>query len=121
MVFVDYLIKCPKVFPTADETALTIAHLLVKEVPPRHGVHSELLSDRGCSFLSSLVQEVCQLMGTHQINTTAYHPQADRLVERFICTLIDTLSKRVEMNGNDWDAHLPCILFAYCASLQEFS
>ena len=29
------------------------------------------------------------------------------------------LAKRVERSGKDWDAHLPFVPFAYCASLQE--
>ena len=37
MVFVDYLTKWPEVFPTVDQTTLTIAKLLVQEMIPRHG------------------------------------------------------------------------------------
>ena len=76
VVFVDYLTKWPEVFPTSDQTALTIACLLVEQIV-------ELLSDRGAAFLSNLPKEVCQLMNIHKVNTTAYHPHTDRLVERF--------------------------------------
>ena len=79
----------------------------------RHGVPTELLSDRGSAFLSVLLQEVYQLLGTHKVSTTAYHPQTDGLVERFNRTLIDMLAKTVEKNGRDWDQHLPHVLFAY--------
>ncbi len=119
VVFVDYLTKWPEVFPTSDQTALTIAKLLVEEVISRHGVPAELLSDRGAAFLSTLVREMCELMGIHRLNTTAYHPQTDGLVERFNRTLTNMLSKRVERNGKDWEAQLPFVLFAYRASLQE--
>ena len=51
VVFVDYLTKWPEVFPTADQTALTIAQLLVTKVISRHGVPGELLSDCGAAFL----------------------------------------------------------------------
>ena len=43
VVFVDYLTKWPEVFPTIDQTTLTIAKLLVQETIPRHGVPRELL------------------------------------------------------------------------------
>ena len=52
VVFMDYLTKWPKVFATCDQIAPTIAKLLVEEVISRHGVPSQLLSDRGLSFLS---------------------------------------------------------------------
>ena len=119
VVFVDYLTKWPEVFPTKDQTALTIARLLVDQIIARHGVPSDLLSDRGANFLSQLMQEVCHQMGIHKFNTTAYHPQTDGLVERFNRTLLDMLAKTVEKNGRDWDVHLPYVLFGYCASLQE--
>jgi len=119
VVFMDYLTKWPEIFPTSDQTALTIAKLLVEKVISRHGVPVELLSDKGSAFLSHLLQEVCQLLGIHRVNTTAYHPQTDGLVERFNRTLIDMLAKRVERSGRDRDTQIPYVLFAYRASLQE--
>ena len=119
VVFVDYLTKWPEVFAVPDQTADTIAHLLVEQIVCRHGVPTELLSDRGSAFLSVLLQEVYQLLGTHKVSTTAYHPQTDGLVEWFNRTLIDMLAKTVEKNGRDWDRHLPHVLFAYRASPQE--
>ena len=74
VVFVDNLTKWPEVFPTKDQTALTIARLLVEKIISRLGVLSDLVSDRGANFLSHLLQEVCGLMGIHKMNTTAYHP-----------------------------------------------
>ena len=119
VVFVDYLTKWPEVFATADQTALTIAHLFVEQIVSRHGVPAELLSDRGTAFLSKLMQAVCEVMGVHKVNTTAYHPQTDGLVERFNRTLTDMLAKTVEKSGRDWDTRLPYVLFAYRSSLQE--
>ena len=59
------------------------------------------------------------LLGFHKVNTTAYHPQTDGLVERFNRTLTAMLAKTVQRGGRDWDQHLPYVLFAYRASLQE--
>ena len=118
-MFVDYLTKWPEVFPVTDQSAATIGTLLVEEIVSRHGVPAEVLSDRGRSFLSGLMAEVRKLLGIHQVNTTAYHPQTDGLVERFNRTLISMLVKTVERGGKDWDEHLPFVLFAYRASEQQ--
>ena len=59
------------------------------------------------------------LLGFHKVNTTAYHPQTDSLVERFNRTLIDMLAKTVEQNGKNWDEKLPFVLFAYRSTAQE--
>ena len=119
IVFVDYLTKWPEVFPAKDQSALTIARLLVEKVVARHGVPTQLLSDRGASFLSNLMRKVYELLGLKKVNTTAYHPQTDGLVERFNRTLTDMLSKKVKKGGKDWDQQLPYVLFAYRASMQE--
>lgn len=87
----DYLTNWPEVFAVPDQIALTIARLMVEQVISRHRVPSQLLSDRGACFLFNLMQELCTVMGT-KINTTTYHPQTDRLVERFNCTLTDMLA-----------------------------
>jgi len=119
VVFVDYLTKWPEVFAVKDQTAHTVAQLLVEHIISHHGVPAELLSDRGANFLSGLLQEVCSLMGIHRLNTTAYHPQTDGLVERFNRTLTDMLAKTVTRDGADWDDQLPYVLFAYRAAAQE--
>ena len=74
IVFTDYLTKWPEVFATKDQTALTIARLFVEEIVCCHGVPSQLLSDRGAAFLSYLMTEICKLLGTDKVNTTAYDP-----------------------------------------------
>ena len=119
VVFMDFLTKWPEAFATKDQTALTIAKLFVEYVVCRHGVPNQLLSDRGAAFLSNLMQEVCEILGVKKVNTTAYHPQTDGLVERFNRTLICMLSKRVDRNGSNWDSHLPFTPFAYRTSFQE--
>ena len=119
IVFMDYLTKWPEVFATCDQKAETIARLLVEQVIARHWVPELLLSDRGPNFLSTLVQEVCTLVGTIKINTSGYHPQCDGLVEKFNGTLINMLSKCVNKYGRDWDGHLPYLLFAYRVAVQE--
>lgn len=119
VVFVDYLTKWPEVFAVRDQTAPTIAKLLVEKIISRHGVPTELLSDREANFLSNLLSEVYLLMGIKKLNTTAYHPQTDGLVERFNRTLTDMLSKTAQANGKDWDRRLPYVLFAYRSSPQS--
>ena len=80
-VFQDYLTKWPEAFPVANQDTITIARLLVERIVPVHGVPKKLLSDRGGCFLSHLISELYWLLGIKKINTTAYHPQTDGMVE----------------------------------------
>ena len=115
----DYLTKWPEIFAVKDQTASTIATLLVEQVISRHGVPAEVLSDRGKTFLSELLKEVEKILGFRKVNTTAYHPQTDGLVERFNRTLIAMLSKTSKKGGRGWDRRLPYVLFAYRATEQH--
>ena len=45
VVFMDYLTKWLEVFAVPDQSAATIARLLVEEIVSRHGVPAEILSD----------------------------------------------------------------------------
>ena len=90
VVFVDYLTKWPEVFATSNQSAYTIAKLLVEKIVSQHGVPSQLLSDRGGAFLSKLLKEIGALLGFHKVNTSAYYLQTDG-------TLIDMLAKTAQL------------------------
>ena len=113
LVFQDFLSKWPLVFPIPDQKTHRIVDLLVKEVIPLFGVPENLLSDRGTNLLSFLMRDVCDLLGITKINTTAYHPQCNGLVERFNRTLKTMVRKHVETWGKQWDVHLHGLLWAY--------
>lgn len=87
IVFQDFLTKWPLVYPAPDQKSIRIAKLLAEEVVPMFGVPEALLSDRGTNLLSHLMQEVCELLGVTKLNTTAYHPACNGMVERLNRTL----------------------------------
>ena len=116
VVFTEYLTRWPEAFAVPNIDARTIANLLVERILARHGAPRTLLSDRGTNFLSNLVRSVCDLINTKKVNTTAYHPQADGIVERFNHTFCQSISMYVSSDQKDWDNHLAAILFEYHVS-----
>ena len=113
LVIMDYLTEWVEAFPMLNQSSETIAKLLIDHVICRHGVPNQLLSDRGTNLLSDLIMDICHLTGMKKINTTAYHPQTDGLVENFNRTLRAMLAKHSKQFGMDWDKHLQHLLFAY--------
>jgi len=59
------------------------------------------------------MKDVCELLGMDKLNTTAYHPQCNGLVERFNRTLKMMLRKHATKFGLQWDKFLPGVLWAY--------
>ena len=78
-----------------------------------------LISDQGREFVNQVQTELFQLTGVEHRISTAYHPQTNSLTERFNQTLQTSLLKVVNDEQNDWDEHLPAILFAYRSSVQK--
>ena len=113
VVFQDFLSKFPLVFPVQDKKSLRITKLLVEEVVPLFGVPEALLSDRGGNLLSHLMKELCAALGVKKLNTTAYHPQCDGMVELFNRTLKGMLRKHAAKYGTQWDTYLHGVLWAY--------
>ena len=88
VVLVHYFMKWPEVFTVPHQKAKPIARLLVEHVISRHRVPEHLLSDRGPNFLSALLLHVREILGVAKVNTSGYHPQHDRLIEKCKSTLI---------------------------------
>lgn len=106
----DYLTKWPEAFAIPDQKAETIARLFVDHIVCQHGIPEELLSDRGTNFMSSLMLDVCNLLGVKKLNTSGYHPQTDGLVEKFNSTLINMILKSSETYPCEWDTKLPHLI-----------
>ena len=113
LVFQDLFTKWPMVFAIPDQTTDRIVRILVDEIVPFCGVPEALLSDRGTNLLSHMMLETCELLGTKKLNTTAYHPQCDGLVERYNRTLKTTLRKHAARFWVQWDRLLSGVVWAY--------
>ena len=96
----------PLVYPVPDQKAIRLARLLVDEVVP---VAEAFLPDRGTNLLSHLIK----LLEIRKLNTTAYHPQCDGMVEWFNRTLKTILRKCAARFGAQWDRYLPGVLWAF--------
>ena len=87
------------VYPIPNQQTVHIVRLFAEQVVPMFGVPEALLSDRGTNLLSHLMLDCCQLLGMKKINTTAYHPECDGMVERFNRTLKTMIRKHVDLFG----------------------
>ena len=103
----------------ANMEAGTVAGIFVHHFVSHFGVPDILHTDQGRNFESTLLKEVCKLLGIVKTRTTPYHPQSDSLVERFNRTLLNLSSLAASENEQEWDLHLPMVMLAYRTSVQE--
>jgi transposase InsO family protein len=70
LTYIDLFSKWAEAVPLPDQEATTVANALVMQIFARHGECDKLLSDRGRSFTSELMKEICRLLGVNKIFTS---------------------------------------------------
>ena len=105
--------------PLSSTDTATIAAAFTSSWIARFGVPDHLTSDRGPQFCSALWSELSQRWGIKHHLTTAYHPQANGMVERAHRQLKDALRARAA--GGNWTSHLPWVLLGMRVAPKEDS
>ncbi|XP_065854728.1 uncharacterized protein [Euphorbia lathyris] len=95
-----------------------LAQLYIDAIVRLHGVPFSIVSDRGAQFTSRFWKKFQEALGTKLQFSTAFHPQTDGQSERTIQTLEDMLRACIFDFGQNWDHHLPMVVFAYNNSYQ---
>jgi transposase InsO family protein len=116
-VFTDRNTRWFEVLPFTDISANSCAAVLFQGLIARYGVPAVFTSDWGSQFISALWGSLCNTLGNKHGQTTAYHPQANGLVEQFHRRLKDAL--RACLATPTWTVHLPWVLLGLHAAPRE--
>ena len=74
LVFQDHFTKHVLAYVTPDQTVKTIAKFLYGGYISIFGAPARLLSDRGTSFTSSIIEELCKILGIKWLQDHALPP-----------------------------------------------
>ena len=80
---VDRFSRWPIAVPLTDITTESIIDAFAYGWIQTYGVPTTVTSDRGGQFTSDLFKQFTKTWGINCLTTTAYHPEANGLVERF--------------------------------------
>ncbi len=108
LTIVDRFTRWPEAIPLNDISTTSCARALIAHWISRFGLPKDMSSDRGAQFTSQLWSTTADFYGIKLHRTTAYHPQANGLVERFHRHLKSALRARLE--GPNWIDALPWVL-----------
>uniref|UniRef100_A0A3Q1FAR5 Integrase catalytic domain-containing protein n=1 Tax=Acanthochromis polyacanthus TaxID=80966 RepID=A0A3Q1FAR5_9TELE len=87
LVVIDAFSKWVEIYPTKDNTAITVAKALCNHYFPTYSILAIIRSDNGTHFVNAIMTHCSQTLGFTLKNHCAYHPQSAGLVERMNVSL----------------------------------
>ena len=104
----DRFTRWPEAIPVVDISTETCAGAFLTNWVAIFGVPATLTSDRGRQFVSELWKKTATLLGASTNTTTAYHPQANGLVERMHITMKASLKPNSDQTRTGVTRHRLC-------------
>lgn len=117
LTMVDRTTRWPEVVPLSSTASTEVVGAFLTAWVSRFGVPSDVTSDRGPQFVSELWSGVARSLGVQVHRTTAYHPQANGLCERFHRSLKAAL--RAALSDVGWVDRLPWVLLGLRTAPKE--
>lgn len=115
---VDRFTRWPMAAPLVNITSESVVDAFAHNWVANFGVPSSITTDRGAQFSSAIWQQLLAVWGIKSHHTTAYHPAANGMVERFHRRLKEALMALAEDVPNDWYWRLPCALLSIRTTLK---
>jgi len=107
LTIIDRYTPWPEAIAIEDMHPNTVASALIGSWISKFGVPACITTDQGRQFESQLFHELSRLLGIDHLRTTAYHPQANGIIERWHRTLKAAIMFKNRVN---WPQKLPLIL-----------
>ena len=105
---IDRFTRWPEAIPFAQTDSASIGRAFALNWVARFGVPSDITSDRSLQFTAEIWRALAESLGCKIHHTTAYHPQANGLVETFHRSLKAAL--RARLTTTAWMDELPWVL-----------
>ena len=108
LTMVDRTTRWPEAIHLKDARAETVTGAILQNWIARFGVPKTITTDRGVQFRSEVWREALARLGIATTTPTAYHPQANGIVERFHRSLKNAL--RGVATNQKWCRALPWVM-----------
>ena len=117
LTVVDRFTRWCQAIPLPDICAETVTNAFLLHWIAVYGCPTYVTTDRGQQFESHVFNQMCQFIGCKRLRTTAYHPAANGLVERFHRQLKASL--RACDFPESWVENLPLAILGIRSSIKE--
>ena len=113
LVITDHFTRFAVAIPTRNQTAKTTAEALYNDFIVKYGITARLHADHGANFESSIIRELCEIMGINKSRTSIYHAAGKGMTVRFNRTLISMLGTLETEKKKNWKQYIAPLVQAY--------
>lgn len=113
LVFTYMLTKMVRTVPLKTITSTTVARAFVYHWISIYGPPKTVLSDSRSQFMARFLQEMSQIIGSKNLDTTTYSQEFNGLVERSNLTIIATVRRYIGDHPHRWDLFTGPLSYAY--------
>ena len=118
LTMIDRFTRWPAAVPLKDITTETVINGLAHGWISAHGIPQTITTDRGSQFTSEVWAQLLSTWGINHSTTTAYHPEANGMVERLHRRLKESLMALCGNERSEWYWKLPMTLLAIRTTLK---
>lgn len=119
LVAIDHFSRFSVLVPIVDKQATTVAKALIDEVFCKYNTPKVLISDNGTEFNNKILEAICKEYQVDKVNTMAYHPASNGMVERQNRKIIQTLRSLVGDVSVTWHEWMPQVMASLNSSLHK--
>ena len=113
LLVIDSFSHWLEVFPLSTIESSAIADILFNECISRFGIFQCLVSDRGTSFTSKIVERLCDLCHIRRAKAMPYHQASNGAVEVINKFIWKNLQNYCQKDHRSWATYLPSIACAH--------
>ena len=118
LTMIDRFSRWPAAVPLKDITTESVINALAHGWISSFGIPETITTDRGSQFTSEVWAQLLQTWGIRHSMTTAYHPEANGLVERLHRRLKESLMAICGDERDSWFSRLPMALLSLRTTLK---
>lgn len=119
LVIIDNMTRYLQLVALPCKNAETVANALIDNFITIFGPPRIIQTDNGAEFNNALFRQVCQIIRAKTSLTTAFHPQANGMVERSNRVVKDALATLTETHPARWDELLPHVRLALNSAIHR--
>lgn len=113
LTIIDDLSRFFDAYAIPNAEANTVAKIFCEEFICRYRIPKVVVSDQGSNFMSQVFKKCCKFLNIKKLETTAYHPQANGILERSHGPLKAYLRSFSQHDQLNWDNFIRSAVFVH--------